>query len=730
MKSRALEEEERSLSAAWERFQLSGALQRWRRPGLLGVFVGVIAGLAALGLHEGLRLGSEFLIRRVTDPSSGAFFEPSWWVLLFPAAGGLFSGLVVQVVSKLPPAGGTDEMVHAFHHRDGVLPLRGPLIRAVASIGVISSGGSAGPEGPIAGLGAAIGSVFGRTFGLTPRDRRILLVAGGAAGIGAIFRSPLGGALFGASVLYRRPEMEGSALVACFVASAVGSATFLAFVGFNTHMFLHAENLHFASALEIPIYVALGLCCGGVSIVYSESVKRMEHFFKQRDGIPIWVRPAIGGVLVGLLACALPQVAGGQYDLVQHALDGSLFHGGVGALRGWPFWAALFGLVVLVKCLATAFTIGSGGAGGLLGPCVFIGGATGAFFGAALSAIAPGLISEPLRQALVAVGMAGVLAGSMRVPIAALVMVTEMTGGFGLIVPLMLVVVTAYAVGHRFGMMDVQMESIADSPAHAGDAVVNVLERQHVADAMQGVWPAVVNRAAPLDRIAASLPTGIPPLVAVTEGERLVGVISFSELRPVLQEEEVLAGVVIAEDLMSTRYEALNPRQTLYEALVSLSRSGADAAPVVAGHDQTFLGMLTRDAVLKVVSGHVEAMRERLVAEHAGLAAIEEQQQIAQLLSGVPAEEAGLVTRIPVDGDLVGRSLRESDFQRRRGGVVLAIQTRDHHFLCPPDPARRLERGDRLVVLAATLLPAHGESSQEASGGGNGEDGEAVPQAS
>jgi CIC family chloride channel protein len=146
-------------------------------------------------------------------------------------------------------------------------------------VGVIACGGSAGPEGPIAGLGAAIGSSLGRAFQLTPRARRVLLVAGCAAGVGAIFRCPLGGAMFASSILYRRPEFEGSALVAAFVASAVGYATFSSFTGFGGFLLADADRLAFASALELPVYVALGLACGGTSIVLSILLKRTEAAF-------------------------------------------------------------------------------------------------------------------------------------------------------------------------------------------------------------------------------------------------------------------------------------------------------------------------------------------------------------------------------------------------------------------------------------------------------------------
>jgi len=675
---------------------------RWQRSVGLAVAVGVLAGLATLALHTALHHGAALLVGRFADLGGPEVWHFRIQVLFFPAIGGLASGVVVQLIARLPPGHGTNQVVRAFHHQDGVMSLPNPAVKATAAVGVISCGGSAGPEGPAAALGAAIGSSLGRLFRVTPRDRRALLLAGCAAGIGAIFNCPLGGALFAVSILYRGPEFEGSALVSAFVASAVGYATYMSFEGFGQHMLAGASELHFASAAELPVFVALGLACGATSILYSVSVRRVEGVFARARRMPIWLRPALGGLLTGGLACMLPQVMDGQYAMIQNALDGSLFHD---PSRSWAVWAVLLALIVVAKCLATAFTVGSGGAGGVLGPSLFIGGAVGACLGALLETLWPGQGPELMRRELIPVGMAGVLSATMRTPLAAIVMVMEMTGSFGLIVPLMVVTITAYVVGSRFGLIEEQLGSAADSPAHAGDAVVNVLERLPVGAVMQGIWPAVANRSTPLARLVASLPVGEVPTVAVVEGPELVGLISFAELRHLVDRSE-LPSVVIADDLMTRDFEVLEPELSLYEALDLFERTGMEAIPVVESRaERHFLGMLTRAGVRHVVFEHVRRMRDRLLQEHAGLAAIDEQTQLVHLLSGMPSTQAGEVYRVPVDEELDGRSLRELDFRARRGGVVLAIQTQEHHLISPPDPGRPLAKGEFLLVLGATPPP-------------------------
>lgn len=661
----------------------------------LAVLAGVLAGLAAVALRGALHLASRALVGRFADLGGPEIWSLRPEILFFPVLGGLASGVFVQGLLRIPPAHGTNQLVLAFHRRDGVLPLRGPAARALACVGVIASGGSAGPEGPIAGLGAAIGSSLGRALELTPRARRTLLVAGCAAGVGAIFRCPLGGALFACSILYRRPELEGSALVAAFIASAVGYATFTSFTGFGGFLLEDADRLAFASALELPVYVALGVACGLTAILLSELMKRTESAFAGLRAVPLWLRPALGGLAAGALACALPQVMDGEYRVIQNALDGSFF---AGTSHGPATWVALLAALVLGKTVATAFTVGSGAAGGVLGPSLWIGGAVGALLGAAAEALAPGALPPGVRSALIPVGMGGVLAGALRTPIAAIVMVMEMTGGYGLIVPLMIVCISAYLVGARFGLIEEQVPGVADSPAHAGDTVIGLLERARVHEAMRGVWPAVVERATSLAGVVAALPAGDAPLAVVLERGRVAGVIAVAELRDVLGTDE-LPEAVIAEDVMATQFPTLGPNESLYEALTQLERGAADALPVVDDRDGSFLGVLTRAAVHERVVGGLGGVREQLLREHAGLAAFEEQSQLVSLLSGLPAPEAGAIVRIPVDAELVGRSLREVDFRRTRGGVVLAIQTAKHGVISPPDPARPLRADDRLVVL-------------------------------
>ena len=682
--------------------RLSNRAPRWGRLLVLGAFAGILGGLAAAGFEWGLTEGSKVLAGRFTHLGGTGVLDFHWGVLLLPALGGLLSGVAVRLLCPRAIGHGTDVLVRAFHRQMGRLPLTAPLVKGVSAVGVIACGGSAGPEGPIAALGAAIGSTIGRLFDVTPRERRVLLIAGCGAGIGAIFQCPLGGALFAASILYREPEFESDAIVPAVVSSVLGYSTFMLLWGFGEHMLHGAAALAFTSPIELIPYAVLGLLCGGVSILFSWCMRTMEHRVLPRTHLPRWLAPAVGGLATGALACLLPQVMDGQYRFIQNAMhhpDGAAhFFGPPGAINWW-WWAGMFASVVVAKCIATALTVGSGGSGGVLGPAVFIGGAAGAFLGALCEALFPGTLPEGLRQALIPVGMGGVLAATMRTPLAAIVMVTEMTGSYGLIVPLMLVCVSAYVVGRRWGLNHEQVRSAAESPAHAGDAVVHMLESWRVEQLVDTDWPATVTPETTLPELVTRVRFGTQPVFAVAREGELLGLISTEDIHRITDEPS-LAEVVIAADMMTEDIASAFPDESVYQALNQLRRSGQAVLPVVSReHPHRWLGMLTRERVFKSIRRQVRESQRSLMHEHGGLEVIEREGQLQELVSGLAPARGHEIQRLLVPLQAVGKSLREADFRKNFGTQIIAIEQPDGSLQCPPDINAPLRTDQRLVAL-------------------------------
>ncbi|HEV3029728.1 MAG TPA: chloride channel protein, partial [Planctomycetota bacterium] len=330
---------------------------------LLSILVGFLAGLAAKGLESSIQKGVGALIGHYADLGGMATLQFRWPVLLLPALGGLLSGLIVTFLCRRTRAHGTAVLIDAFHHLGAEISVRDSLLKAVAAVALIACGGSVGKEAPIAVLGAAIGTTVAGMIGMSPRERRLFLIAGCAAGVGAIFQCPLGGALFATTVLYREPEIEGDALLPSIIASVTSYSTFMAFGGYGRRLLEGTRRLAFQSPMELAPYAGLAILCAGVGILFFYCMKTAPLLF-QKSKLPRWLAPAAAGLLGGAMACGLPQIMDARYAFIQHALD-SISHERTTLFLGG---AALFALVILAKCVATSLLMGSDSAGGLFGP--------------------------------------------------------------------------------------------------------------------------------------------------------------------------------------------------------------------------------------------------------------------------------------------------------------------------------------------------------------------------
>jgi CIC family chloride channel protein len=662
---------------------------------------GLAGGVAAAAMEWGLHFGSEALIGRVVGNASFAVFQFHWAVLVLPAIGGLVSGVVVTRFCRAGEGYGTGALITAFHRDFGDLPLRGPAIRAATAAGVIACGGSAGPEGPIAALGAALGSSCGRLFRLPPRQTRNLLLAGCAAGIGAIFRCPLGGALFAAGIIYSESDFEAEALVPSIIASVVGYSIYMALWGHGQPLLSNARDLAFGSPLELIPFAVLGVACGLATILLSTCLHGVERFVRRASWLPRWLAPALGGLATGATACLLPQVIDGRFAFIQQAMDGGGSPGGV----TWWWLAGLFAMILVAKCLATSFTLGSGASGGLLGPSLFIGGIAGAMVGACFEAMFPGLFPEPLRRALIPVGMAGVLAAGMRTPLAAVVMVVEMTDSYGLVVPLMLVSATAYLVGHRWGLNREQVPTSSHSPVHGADAMIYQLKSSRVADLFQTDWKLTLAPESNLKEIVEQIEPGEQPTFAVVEDRSLVGVVSLADVGRIVATPD-LGSTVIAYDIMRETPAKLFPDQSLYQALELFGRQQCDVLPVVLREQpNSWLGMLTRNQVYLFLKAQIAASKQHILQEHAGLKAIEEEAGLEQLLMAVLPAEGARVERLTIPIEMEGQSIRQSRFQSRYGSQVIAIVESDGRIQSPPDLDRPLSSQHRFLTIVGINQP-------------------------
>jgi chloride channel protein, CIC family len=468
-------------------------------------------------------------------------FRP-WLLVAVPAVGALLGGAISCWLAPETRGGGSDAIIDAFHQKSGLVRKRVAFVKAVVSILTLGTGGSGGREGPTMQMGGALGSLVGQLLRVTDRERRILLVAGTAAGMAAVFRTPLGAALLAVEVLHR-DDFETDALVPSVLSSVVAYSVFIAFFGEAT-LFTHAPAYPFVPQ-HLPLYALLAV---GLSIVASVflSTLRSVQAATRKARVPEWCKPGLGGLALGLFATPIiffigPHlgqpgqglgILGGGYGAAQLGISGAAWFP-----LGWR-GVELLALLGGVKIIATCLTVGSGGSAGDFGPSLVIGGIFGGAFGRAAQALLHDPRIDPGAFALV--GMGTFYGGLAHVPIASLVMTCELAGSYDLLVPLMLAEGIAFVALRRRSLYDAQVPTKRDSPAHREDLIFDALTGLSVGD--------VVAR----DRVHSSFEARTPAREVIQKAAAT----SWQDVFPVLGDGGKLVGIVLSDVL---RTIAANP---------------------------------------------------------------------------------------------------------------------------------------------------------------------------
>jgi chloride channel protein, CIC family len=407
----------------------SGYLPKWF---VLGITIGAVAGLGAVVFYFALKYTAEFLLGylagyHIPTPvgeggSHGSTgFQRPWAIPLVTTAGALLSALIVARLAPEATGHGTDEAIQAVHGDPRAIRFRAVLVKMVASALTIGSGGSAGREGPTAQISAGFGSLLTRRLNLSDEDGRTAVALGIGAGIGAIFAAPLGGAVLAASLPYR-DDFDYRYLLPGFITSGTAYAVLGSFLGFDPLFGYIDAEYRFEKAWPLLWFVVIGLIAAAIGYLYARTFHASVALTHRLPGGPV-LKPAMGGLLVGLLGLLIPQILSSGYGWAQLAADR-------GSLLQIPLWIIL--VLPIAKIVATSLSIGTGGSGGLFGPGIVI----GAFVGAAIWRLGelsglPGVPDGP--GIFVVVGMMACFGSVSRAPLAIMIMVAEMTGSFSVV---------------------------------------------------------------------------------------------------------------------------------------------------------------------------------------------------------------------------------------------------------------------------------------------------------
>jgi CIC family chloride channel protein len=559
---------------------------------ILGTIVGIVAGLGAIIFFTLMQACSYFFIdylagMRVEETAGEpALFGHAttelkrWMLVIIPAIGGLLSGFLVYRFAPEAEGHGTDSAIEKIHHSNGDIRWQVPIIKTLASAITLGTGGSGGREGPIAQIGAGFGSFLGKTLKLSARERRILTAAGMGAGVGAIFRSPLAGAIFAAEVLYASSDMEYEVLLPSTITSIIAYSVFCSMFGWDP--LFDTPEFKFSKPLELLTFTILGFACAGFGYIYVKTFYGVHNFFKKMK-ISNYMKPVIGGLLTGCIGYFIPKALGGGYSIIENGMHMEI---ALGTLL----------IIIFAKILTTSFSIGSGGSAGIFGPSMVIGAAVGGFVGLLLHKAMPGVVTEP--GAYVLVGMAGFFSGIANTPLSTIIMVSEMSGNYHLLVPAMWVSTLSFFLLRKTTIYTSQVYSRSQSPIHKGEFFLQVLQDIKVEEIMR-VDPEIIYEDTKfIDAIKYISTTKHNSFPVIKRDGTLVGILRFEEVREFVFEEG-LEDIVIAGEVCQTDYKYVFKNETLANAMETIGFKNIDLLPVINNEsEKKLIGIVTRRDII------------------------------------------------------------------------------------------------------------------------------------
>jgi chloride channel protein, CIC family len=640
---------------------------------LLAAAVGALGGVCGVGVLR--------LVERISalaffgDGGLQALARAPWYVrLIAPAAGGLAVGPAIWFFARGARGHGLPEVMHAASQEGGRIPLRDGLVKAATSAIAIGTGGSAGREGPAMQAGAGLGSAVGRALGLSADKVVTLLGCGAAAGFAATFNAPVAGVMLAIEVVI------GSASIRVFSPVVVASiaATIVSRAALGDRPIVSAPACAIADpAVELPLYVALGVAAGLIGVAFTKALGLVEAW-RERAPIPGWLAPMIGGAAVGGIAVFFPQVLGSGYETMNAALNGEAALGALAAL-------------VLLKIAATAFTLGSGAAGGVIAPSLFVGACLGGAFGLVAERLVPGATAGGAGYAIV--GMGAVLAASAHAPVTAIVMLFELSSDSALIVPLMLACIVAATLSSRVLSTSIFTTGLAQRGMRLRRSLeVELMRSTRVRRILRPYVETVAPTAKVGEVLSRALHGPSPYQYVVDAANRPVGTIALSHVKSIVGESGLDEAMFVAADVMKTPVVSVSLDDALETAMHHFSRMDVEALPVVDA-DGALAGCITRHDVL-VFFEH-EILRDDALGVKFAADGRPEEAKFVEL------PEGHAVALIEVTDLLAGKTLREIDLRATAGVNVVGLRVKTPAGIerLSPEPKRALAKGDILVAV-------------------------------
>ncbi len=631
----------------------------------LALLVGLSSGLGAVTLAKLLQFVDWLAFDRGRQALSPL---GAGWVLVPPTVGGLLVAPLVFYGAREARGHGVPEVVLAVETAGGRIRPRVAVVKALASALTIGTGGSAGREGPIVQIGAGLGSTIGQALRLSDDHIRLLLAAGAAGGIAATFNAPIAGMFFAVEIILRRFTTRNFTVI--IIAAVMANVMYSTILG--DHAVVEAPQYRLHHPLEMLFYAGLGVASAGVGMAFVGALYGLEDAF-DRLTVPPLIKPALGGLVVGAIGVWSLEPLGAGIGGIERIVDGE-------------FATRTLLLLVVAKLVATSFTLGSGGSGGVFAPSLFIGAALGGALGRSFHAVAPGIAQQP--EAYAVVGMAALFSAAARAPVTSVLIIFEITRDYRLIAPLMMAVAVATVVAQLINRetiytiklvrrgIDIQRE-------RAGYLLDSVVLAELMRPAFAAGPDATVERLA--QRFAEAGDT-----VATVHDERgaFLGIVTVADVQQRLAIGETS---VTARELAHRDFLRLHPEHTIHDALTRPETAETDSLVIVSRSEpDRVLGVVTRRDMLRIYTQLARTQEEGA-----------RRSRLASLLSG--SDTVVITHLVERTSWLAGRRL--SEIPLPPGCLVVSIRRRNRTLI--PRGQVKVESGDLLVVLALHTAADH-----------------------
>ncbi len=643
---------------------------------IVAIIIGVLAGFGAIAIRTLIMTISSF-----SFPGEGNLLEniiaaPLYIKILVPMLGGLIVGPLIYFFAPEAKGHGVPEVMQSILMKGGIIRPRVALVKALASAVTIGTGGSVGREGPIIQIGSSLGSTVGQFFNISGNRMKTLVGCGAAAGIAAAFNAPIAGALFAVEIILMDfAFLQFSPIVISSVTATVISHKFEG----NLATF-QVPFYELVTPWELLFYVALGLLAGLVSYVFIKVLYSFEDLFDTKVKIPGYLQPAFGGILIGLIALLFPQIMGVGYDSINNALHGrTIWH--------------LALILIFIKIFATSITLGSGGSGGIFAPSLFIGAMLGCFFGSFVHEYFPTITASPGAYALVAMG--GLVAGTTRAPITAIIIVFELTNDYNIILPLMITCIISTILSSKLSRESIYtLKLLLRKINIRGGTDINVMKSIYVRDVYNQKYESINETDSFLDVVNHVISKRDPYFTVLNDENKLTGILSIHDIKSFLFETEELQNLIIAKDIAVKNFEVVNLDDTCFDALEKMRTAGFIALPVVSSDASSKLvGMVWQKDILDAYQKDIE--RKDMVATMVDKIQSSNPQNEILFLEGYSISE------VEVPASFIGKTIKELNIRAEFGVDVLSIKRQgrsEPEVSVFPGPDFKLEENDLLTI--------------------------------